>query len=90
MKTRQSQGRKKQVWTRHAPKNLSLGSRGDPRHTEGSGRTIDRSGPATRELVQGAIRQAAAWKHGVYFRNLKSKTADLPRRPALEAGDAVA
>jgi hypothetical protein len=90
MKTRQRQRREKQVWTRHAPKDLPLGSRSDPRHTEGRCRTIDRSGPATRELVQGAIGQTAARKHRVYFGNPKSKAADLPRRTALEGGDAIA
>ncbi len=90
MKTRQRQRRKKQVWTRHAPKDLSLRSRSDPGNAEGRRRTIDRSGPATRELVQGAIGQTAARKHGVYFGNPKSKAADLPRRTALERGDAVA
>jgi hypothetical protein len=90
MKTRQSQRREKQVWTRHAPKNLPLGSRSDPSNAEGGGRTVHRSGPATRELVQGAIGQTAAGKHGVYFGNPKSKAADLSRRTALKGGDTVA
>ncbi|MBY5394210.1 hypothetical protein HFN01_05160 [Rhizobium leguminosarum] len=89
MKTRQSQRREKQVWTRHAPKDLPLGSRRDPRHAEGSSRTIDRSGTATRELVQGAIGETPARKHGVYFGNPKSKAADLSRRSALKGGDTV-
>ncbi len=90
MKTRQRQRREKQVRTRHAPKDLSLGSCRDPRHAEGGGRTIDSSGPATRELVQGAIGQTAARKHRVYFGNPKSKAADLSRRTALKGGDTVA
>lgn len=90
MKTRQSQRREKQVRPRHAPKDLPLGSRSDPRHTEGGGGTIDRSGPATRELVQGTIGETPAWKHRVYFGNPKSKAADLSRRTALEGGDAIA
>lgn len=89
MKTRQRQRREKQVWTRHAPKDLSLGSRSDPRHAEGGGSTIDRSRPATGELVQGAIGETPARKHGVYFGNPKSKAADLSRRAALKGGDTV-
>lgn len=90
MKTRQRQRREKKVWTRHAPKDLPLGSRSDPRHTESRSRTIDCSGPATRELMQGAIGQTSAWKHRVYFGNPKSKAADLSRRTAFKGGDAVA
>ncbi|MHC2484821.1 hypothetical protein ACVIKP_006676 [Rhizobium leguminosarum] len=90
MKTRQSQRREKQIWTRHAPKDLSLGSRSDPSNAEGRCRTIDRSGPATGELVQGAIGQTAAREHRVYFGNPKSKAADLSRRSALKGGDTVA
>ncbi len=89
METRLRQCREKQVWTRHAPKNLSLGSRSDPCHAEGRGRTIDRSGSATREFVQGAIGETPAWKHRVYFGNPKSKAADLSRRSALKGGDTV-
>ncbi|MBY5890757.1 hypothetical protein HFN49_31775 [Rhizobium leguminosarum] len=89
MKTRQRQRREKQVWTRHAPKDLPFGSRSDPGNAEGGSRTIDRSGPATGKLVQGAISQTAARKHCVYFGNPKSKAADLPRRSALKGGDTV-
>jgi hypothetical protein len=89
METRLRQCREKQVWTRHAPKNLSLGSRSDPCHTKSRSRTIDCSGPATGELVQGAIGQTAARKHRVYFGNSESKAADLPRLSALEGGDTV-
>jgi hypothetical protein len=90
MKTRLRQRREKQVWTRHAPKDLSLRSRSYPRHAEGGGSTIDRAGPATGKLVQGAIGQTAARKHCVYFGNPKSKAADLLRRTALKGGDTVA
>ncbi|GLR56801.1 hypothetical protein GCM10007919_15250 [Rhizobium indigoferae] len=90
MKTRLRQRREKQIWTRHAPKDLPLGSRRDPRHAEGGGSTINRSGPATREFVQGAICQTAARKHPVYFGDPESKAANLPRRTALERGYAVA
>lgn len=61
-----------------------------PRHTEGRSRTVDRSGPAAGELVQGAIGQTASRKHCVYFGNPKSKAAELPRRSALKGGDTVA
>ncbi len=90
MKTRLRQRREKEIWTRHAPKDLSLGSGSDPRYAEGGRRAVDRSGPATGELMHGAVGQTSAWKHRVYFGNPKSKAVDLPRRTALERGDAIA
>jgi hypothetical protein len=90
MKTSLGECGEKQIRTRQAPENLTLGTCSNAGNAKGRRRTIDGSRAAAGELVQRAMSQSPSRQRRIDFGHPEGKTAGLFRRAAFQRSDAVA
>lgn len=84
---RLEEGGGEEVGARDAPEHHSLGARGQACCEQSRGRAVDRAGTPTRDLMQGAERQAAAGKPVVERGHAEGQDALAWTAARLDLGD---